>query len=203
MYIKGIFKDNDNLAGTIVILLLLMPQIAHTVYVFESHSRYENTWFAMAYAIGVDTAILIFTRKGWLYTAFAYFFSTLAHNLVYLYFPGSVWSGLLISVNLSATLYALTHLFLKKDKSNDQTDVSKEASKKAIAIQKVMEAGIDFQAKPFTCPQCRKTFADTKQLNGHISAHKKQNQWNPENYGDWEKKNYEAYQKYQQLWSDQ
>ncbi|TPN85825.1 C2H2-type zinc finger protein [Aquimarina algicola] len=188
----GVLKDH--IAGVLVILLLLMPQIAHTLYVFEVHSRYDNPWFAWCYAIGVDTAILIFTSKGWLRTAFAYFFATLAHNLVYLYNPDSIWSGLLVCINLSATLYALTHLFIKK-KTIPQMPHATGTLKKAIHIQHAIEAGIHFEAHPFECPECGKRFADNKQLNGHISVHKKQNEWKPEHYGNWEEQNQKRYQK--------
>lgn len=188
--------SKDNIAGTIVILLLLIPQMAHTLYVFEVNSRYDHPWFAYCYAIGIDTAILIFTRKGWLRTALAYFFATLAHNIVYLYYPESVWSGLLIGVSLSATIYALTHLFLQNKPAVSKGDISATPIPDQVwQIYRSIEAGVHFEAQPFVCPECGESFASKKKLNGHISSHKKQKQWNEDQYGDWQLENHKRYQK--------
>ncbi|WP_158447861.1 C2H2-type zinc finger protein [Aquimarina longa] len=46
-----------------------------------------------------------------------------------------------------------------------------------------------FQAQPFICPECGEHFENSKQLNGHISAHKVRKEWKPEHYGEWELEN--------------
>ena len=50
--------------GIVALTIILIPQVAHTVYVFQANSQYSDPWFAWCYAIGVDLAILIFTVKG-------------------------------------------------------------------------------------------------------------------------------------------
>ncbi len=45
--------------GILALTIILIPQVAHTVYVFSENSQYDNPWFAWFYAAGVDLAILI------------------------------------------------------------------------------------------------------------------------------------------------
>ncbi len=67
--------------------LLLISQIQHTNYLFTSNSHFENPWFSRLYAIGVDSAILIFGLCGWVRTSLFYLFVMLAHNLRYTFMP--------------------------------------------------------------------------------------------------------------------
>lgn len=177
--------------GIIALTVLLIPQIAHTIYVFKINSQYTDPWFGWCYAIGIDLAILIFTVKGWTRTAYAYFAGTLAHNLVYQFYPESIWSSILICVMLSATIFSFSHLFYHKDNAVEHKDTAElpQASAEALRLTVAMEAGICFEAQPFLCPQCNQSFANTKKLNGHISGHKQKGEWYAENYGDWELEN--------------
>ena len=172
--------------GILTMGILLVPQIAHTLYVFEANSHYEHPWFSYCYALGVDLAILIFTVKGWLKTALAYLLATLAHNLVYQFMPEGIWSGVLISVMQSVTLYSFSHLFFNtKNETLELAHVPKEVLK----IDKAIRAGVRFEAQPYQCPECQETFSNSKQLNGHISAHKTKGEWHPDTYGAWEEEN--------------
>ncbi len=172
--------------GILTMSVLLIPQIAHTLYVFEANSHYEQPWFSYCYAVGVDLAILIFTVKGWLKTALAYLFATLAHNLVYQFMPQSVWSGVLISAMQSVTLYSFSHLFFNK--KTEELELGK-VPKQVLKIYNAMQAGVRFKAQPYQCPECQESFSSSKQLNGHISAHKAKGEWKPESYGAWEEDN--------------
>lgn len=183
----------NKIVGLLIMAILLVPQIAHTLYVFEANSRYENPWFSWCYSIGVDLAILVFTANGWIRTAFAYLFATLAHNLAYQYMPEGLWSSLLISVMQSVTLFSLCHLFLKQEKKAKKSVTNSTAKtltgSRTMQIQKAIDFGIHFEAYPFTCPECKQSFATSKQLNGHVSGHKMSKEWQPESYGDWELNN--------------
>ena len=179
--------------GILALTVLLIPQVAHTIYVFKINSQYNDPWFGWCYAVGIDLAILIFTVKGWTRTAYAYFVGTLAHNLVYQFYPQSIWSAILICVMLSATIFSFSHLFYHKEKAdngNEQAQL-RQASAEALRLSAAIEAGIHFEAQPFLCPECNESFVNSKKLNGHISGHKVKNEWFVENYGDWEVKNLE------------
>ena len=52
-----------------------------------------------------------------------------------------------------------------------------------------MQAGVRYEARPYVCPECNEPFNNSKQLNGHISAHKSRKEWEPERYGAWELEN--------------
>jgi hypothetical protein len=185
-------QTTDNVVGTVIITLLLLPQIWHTHRVFEVNNTFvEPSWISWAYAVGIDTAILYLARKGWLKTAFGYLFVTLAHNIVYYITPKSIWSVGLICVSLSATIFALTHLFIKRQKKkHDDSGALLDIPESVWYIHQAMEAGVHFEPQPFSCPECLETFSSKKQLNGHVSSHKKQDQWKPKQYGEWELKNH-------------
>ncbi len=177
--------------GILALALLLIPQIAHTVYIFERNSHYAHAWFSWCYAVGVDLAILIFTVKGWIKTAVAYFIGTLAHNLVYQFAPNSTLSALLICLMLSATIFSFSHLFFEHKKADQRKPSVIEPQltanqKRMLAASK---AGIRFEAQPYRCPCCGEAFSSTKKLNGHISGHKQKGEWLPEEYADWERGN--------------
>lgn len=180
--------------GILAMTILLIPQIAHTVYVFEANSHYEHPWFSWCYALGVDLAILIFTVKGWLRTAFIYLFATLAHNLAYQFMPEGVVSSILISVVQSATLFSFCHLFFKKE-----TPVSEEPihdppiSEELLEIQGAIEVGVRFTPQPFICPECQESFSTLEELEDHIAIHQKKGEWTPEQYGAWELDNHSRY----------
>ncbi|WP_298546209.1 C2H2-type zinc finger protein [uncultured Aquimarina sp.] len=179
-----------DLFGIIAMAILMIPQIAHTVYVFEANSHYDHPWFSWCYSLGVDLAILIFTVKGWLKTAFVYLFATLAHNLVYQFMPESVISSILISIVQSATLFSFCHLFFKKSNVNDNAE--KEdiiLSDEVLEIQRAIRVGVRFTPQPYKCPECGTSFQELEQLHDHISKHKSQKEWNPEKYGAWELEN--------------
>ena len=175
-----------SIIGMLAMGMVLIPQIAHSLYLFEVNSRYHNPWFAWAYAVGVDLAIFIFTIKGWLKTALVYMFITLAHNLMYAFAPQSLWSNVLISSVQSLTLFSFTHLFFKRQ---DATNSQVVLSETTIKMQHAIDAGVSFEALPFECPQCQECFGTSKQLNGHISAHKAQGAWQPDHYGNWKAEN--------------
>lgn len=176
--------------GIVAMGILLVPQIAHTLYVFEANSHYEHPWFSWCYAIGVDLAILIFTVKGWLRTAFIYLFATLAHNLVYQFMPEGIVSSVLISVVQSTTLFSFCHLFFKKkniDDNSNKEDII--LSDEAIEIHRAIEAGVHFKPHPYICPECNVSFMSLEELEEHILEHKSQKEWEPEKYGAWELEN--------------
>lgn len=177
--------------GIAALLLLLIPQIAHTVFIFKANSHYNDPWFAWFYAAGVDMAILIFTVRGWIRTAIIYFIGTLAHNLVYQFWPESMWSAVLISFMLSGTIFSFSHLFYFKNEADRRRENA--ATPQLSPIQKRLEAaikaGIRFEAQPYKCPSCGQSFESTKKLNGHVSSHKSKGEWDAENYGQWEEEN--------------
>jgi len=177
--------------GILALTVLLIPQIAHTIYVFKINSQYSDPWFGWCYAIGIDLAILIFTVKGWTRTAYVYFAGTLAHNLVYQFYPESVWSSILICVTLSATIFSFSHLFYHKDKAVEDNSTAEllQVSAKVLRLSAAIDAGIHFEAQPFLCPECKQSFASTKKLNGHISGHKQKDMWSADSYGSWEEGN--------------
>ncbi|TSE07413.1 C2H2-type zinc finger protein [Aquimarina algiphila] len=171
--------------GILALTIILIPQVAHTVYVFKVNSQYDDPFFAWFYAIGVDLAILIFTVKGWKKTAFIYLFGTIAHNVVYQFYPNSIYSAILIAVMLSGTIFSFSHLFYAT-KSQPEAD---EKEEKPNTFDVLKANHIEIELKPYRCPKCHKSFSSTKQLNGHISGHKQTGQWHPEQYGDWEEEN--------------
>lgn len=171
--------------GIIALSIILIPQVAHTVYVFDQNSQYTNPWFAWCYAVGVDLAILIFTVKGWKKTALIYLLGTFAHNIVYQFYPESIYSALLIGVMLSGTIFSFSHLFYAEIPSPQETDQIKASH----LFQKLQQQDIDVEIKPFKCPECHKSFENSKQLNGHISGHKQTDSWSEADYGDWEAEN--------------
>ncbi|WP_024773058.1 C2H2-type zinc finger protein [Aquimarina macrocephali] len=169
--------------GIVALTIILIPQVAHTVYVFSENSQYDNPWFAWFYAVGVDLAILIFTVKGWKKTAFIYLLGTIAHNVVYQFYPTSIYSSILIAIMLSGTIFSFSHLFYA-DKP-----VNEFLAEKLDIFSQLQEHHIDMELKPYRCPECHKSFANTKQLNGHISGHKQTGNWHEDQYGDWEREN--------------
>ncbi len=176
--------------GIIALAILLIPQVAHTVYVFKVNSHYSDPWFAWCYAVGVDLAILIFTVKGWTRTAVVYFLGTLCHNLVYQFWPESAWSAALVCLMLSGTILSFSHLFFQQA-APDRTATATEKQNTAAAAQlsAARAAGIRFEIKPYLCPECDEAFTSSKKLNGHVSGHKQKDEWFPDNYGSWETEN--------------
>ncbi len=172
--------------GICALLTLLIPQVAHTVYVFKINSHYGDPWFTWSYAIGVDLAILIFTVRGWIKTAVIYFFGTLAHNIVYQFWPESVWSAALLCLMLSATIFSFSHLFYYENPMKIRSEKLSDDLKLLIAAS---QSGVRCELQPFECPECGEAFTSSKKLNGHISGHKARDNWYPSTYGDWEKEN--------------
>ncbi len=173
--------------GILAMTILLIPQIAHTVYVFEANSHYEHPWFSWCYALGVDLAILIFTVKGWLRTAFIYLFATLSHNLAYQFMPQGLVSSILISVVQSTTLFSFCHLFFKgKESAKDTPLTESKLSEASLEIQGAIEAGIRFTPEPFVCPECQASFKTLEELQAHIAMHQEAGEWEPSAYGAWE-----------------
>ncbi len=179
--------------GIIALTILLIPQIAHTVFIFKANSNYADPWFAWCYSIGIDLAILIFTVKGWIRTAILYFLGTLAHNLVYQFWPESLWSAVLISVMLSGTIFSFSHLFYFKEKAEQRNETANkpQLSAQEAQLSAALDAGVSFEAQPYLCPACGQAHGSAKKLNGHISGHKMKEEWHPEKYGNWKKDNQE------------
>lgn len=175
--------------GIVALTILLIPQVAHTVFVFKANSQYIDPWFAWCYAIGVDAAILIFTVKGWTRTAIVYFIGTLAHNIVYQFWPESIYSSTLICVMLSATIFSFSHLFYAKreDQPEEAEKTPIEIEAERLSFAKVQ--GVKIEALPHLCPACGEAYGNTKKLNGHISGHKQKNEWFPDRYTNWEEDN--------------
>lgn len=171
--------------GIIALTIILIPQVAHTVYVFDQNSQYINPWFAWCYAVGVDLAILIFTVRGWKKTALIYLLGTFAHNIVYQFYPESIYSALLIGVMLSGTIFSFSHLFYAKAPSPHTITEDLQDD----LLTQLKQHNVTIEIKPFKCPQCAKSFENSKQLNGHISGHKQTDSWKEADYGDWEAEN--------------
>jgi hypothetical protein len=169
--------------GILALTIILIPQVAHTVYVFKENSQYDDPFFAWFYAVGVDLAILIFTVRGWKKTAFIYLLGTIAHNVVYQFYPESVYSSILIAIMLSGTIFSFSHLFYATKPEDEPQE------QKSDIFSQLQEHDIDMELKPYKCPECQKSFANTKQLNGHISGHKQTDNWHDEMYSDWEEEN--------------
>lgn len=173
----------------VALVLVLIPQVAHTVYLFKTNSHYPDPWFAWCYAIGVDMAILIFTVRGWIWTALAYLLATLAHNMAYQFLPQSDFSAVLIGISLSGTIFSFSHVFYT-GRNSQNTDVEKP--KEALISERIVYAlarGVSFEVQAFRCPCCSLSFPTAKQLNGHISGHKMRQEWQEHMYGDWKKEN--------------
>ena len=179
--------------GIVAMTILLIPQIAHTVYVFEANSHYALPWFSWCYAVGVDLAILIFTVRGWLRTAFIYLFATLAHNLAYQFMPEGMLSSILISVVQSATIYSFCHLFFKKsdpeEKEEEPLKTHMEIQEETLELQHALLSGVRFIAHPFLCPVCDAAFGQEQNLENHIEQHKKMQDWEPEPVEGWQMEN--------------
>ncbi len=179
-------KKIDKYVGAVALIILLIPQINHTVYIFQHNSQHEDTWFAWCYAIGIDLAILIFTLKGWTWTAIGYLVATLGTNIVYQFFPVGVEAKILLSILLSATIFIFSHLYKKEKELEERNRVDNDI------LDKASELGILIQVNPYKCPACGKGYQSSKELNGHISGHKatkKTGGWCPEQYGNWEEEN--------------
>jgi len=160
------------------------------VYVFEANSHYDHPWFSWCYSVGVDLAILIFTVKGWLRTAFIYLLATLAHNLAYQFMAEGIISSILISVVQSMTLFSFCHLFFKSNEENQKKEETTAIlSEETLEIQRAIEAGVSFQLQPYRCPECGLSFSTSDELDAHITLHKSQKEWKPDRYGAWELEN--------------
>ena len=178
--------------GVFALTLLLIPQIEHTVYLYQASSHFDDPWWAWCYALGIDLAILIFTVKGWVKTALAYLFGTYACNLFYQYWAHNSASGILIHLLLSGSIFLFSHLFFKQKADKRKADANeKQPSEKALQLTAALDVGIRFEAQPYLCPECGESFVNSKKLNGHISGHKQKENWHPERYGEWEKENQE------------
>jgi len=173
----------------VALVIVLIPQVAHTVYLFKANSQYDNPWFAWCYAIGVDMAILIFTLRGWIWTTLAYLAATLAHNMAYQFLPQSDFSAILIGISLSGTIFSFSHVFYTRKKKDTESATESKEMQFAKRMYCAMTSGVYFEAQPYRCPSCGLTFPSAKKLNGHISAHKVKNEWNESAYGDWKKEN--------------
>lgn len=181
----------NELFGILVLGILLIPQVAHTIYVFEANSQYDHPWFSICYAVGVDLAILIFTVKGWIRTAMVYCIGTLIHNLAYQFDPESIWSSVLICVMLSGTIFSFSHLFYAQTTPETEEGLSlqKVIATELLAIREAKKAGVHFEPQPLICPQCQQHFSTPRQLNTHIDEHKQKKTWTPEQYGNWQSDN--------------
>ena len=184
----------DRVVGMIIMIFLLIPQYWSTQAVFVANDKSGILWIAWAYAFGIDTAVLYFTYKGWIKTAIAYMVVSFAHNISYHLAPQSISAVFLISSCSPGTIFTVGHLFLHKKQKNKEAINTQQIPKNVWQIHQAMEAGIHFMAEPFRCPECHATFSDRLQLNGHITSHKKNNTWNPEDYGDWEQENRQRYE---------
>lgn len=184
----------DRVVGMIIMIFLLIPQYWSTQAVFIANDKSGILWIAWSYAIGIDTAVLYFTYKGWIKTAIAYMVVSFAHNISYHLAPESISAIFLISSCSPGTIFTVGHLFLHKRIEKGKTKDTEEIPEKVWQIHRAMKTGVHFEAQPFLCPECNKKFPDKKSLNGHITSHKKNNEWKPENYGDWELENHQRYQ---------
>lgn len=184
----------DRVVGMVIMIFLLVPQYWSTQAVFKANDTSGLLWISWSYAIGMDTAVLYFTYKGWIKTAIIYMFISFAHNICHYLFPQSISAIFLISSCSPGTIFTVGHLFLHRKTGRKPAIPPKPIPDKIQQIQNAIEAGIHYEAQPFVCPQCKDTFPDKKKLNGHITAHKKNNEWKSEQYGDWELENHQRYQ---------
>lgn len=175
--------------GIVALIIILIPQITHSVYLFEMSSQYENPWFSWCYAIGVDLAILIFTVHGWQKTALAFLVATLATNIIYFLPSENLIRGILLSLMQSGTIYAYSHLYVEQSEAKETT--AEEAQEPSVSERyEIAKAhGIHIEAQPYKCPECGYTAATAKQLNGHISGHKQRGEWKEGSYKDWKGEN--------------
>lgn len=176
--------------GIVSLVIILTPQIAHSVYIFEINSQYDNPWFAWCYAIGVDLAILIFTVSGWKKTALVYLAATLATNIIYFWSKPNLEISILISVLQAGTIYAFSHLYTEHSHEKEETAKKAQEPSASERYEIAKAQGIHIEAQPYKCPQCGYTTATSKKLNGHISGHKQKGDWVEDRYKDWEKQNH-------------
>lgn len=135
----------------IAILCVMLAQVMHTVYVFEATSRFENAWFSVFYGCAIELAILIFVVNGLVRVSVVFALASFATNLLYYFWPDSDATRILLSAMLAGSIAGFTHLFKRKIANDTQ--------------------------HPYECTQCGERFKTGKQLNGHISAHKRKGDW--------------------------
>ncbi len=184
----------DRIVGMIIMIFLLIPQYWSTQAVFAANDKSGLLWIAWSYALGIDTAVLYFTYKGWIKTAIAYMVISFAHNVSYHISAESISAVFLVSSCSPGTIFTVGHLFLHRRKEKRKAADSENIPEKVRQIHKAMQVGIHFEAQPFICPECKSSFSSKTKLNGHITSHKKSKEWKPEHYGDWELENHRRYQ---------
>lgn len=192
MQVTTNLKTWDQYVGLLALMMLLIPQVQHTIYVYENNSQHGPVWFSWCYAAGIDLAILIFTLRGWKRMAIGYLFATLATNIIYQFYPIGWLAKIVLSVLLSITIYFFSELYKREKQQKEviKKQESEEDQNKQV-FAKAIKMGIDVQINPYVCPECGEGFPTSKKLNGHISGHKAKKEWTPEKYGEWEKLNEE------------
>lgn len=178
--------------GIVSLIVILTPQIAHSVHLFQVNSSHATAdpWYAWCYAIGVDLAILIFTVHGWKHTSLIFLAATLATNILYFWPSGNLFGGILLSLMQSGTIYAYSHLYVEQVEKKEETAKKAQEPSALERYEMAKAQGIHIEAQPYKCPQCGYTTATAKKLNGHISGHKQKGDWLEDGYKDWEKQNH-------------
>lgn len=164
----------SKLSILIFLLLLLIAQVKHTVYVFSLGSHESANFYAWIYAIGMEGAIMIFVVNGWRGISIAFSITTMLTNFMYGYYgvnqiPYPV--TILISVMLSIAISGFSHLYYTRMKK--QEEILKQAEQKNI--DNIANEMAEKMSKPHICPypDCNESFSEQSKLNGHISAHKR------------------------------
>ena len=179
MRIQSLFTKSST--RFFAIACLLIPQVAHTAYLYLENSRYKNPWFGWLYSVGIDIAILIFIAAGKKQKSLFYAGAAIALNMCYAFIPEHTATKVLLYALLGITLYNFSHLFY---------DDKKAVSERLTANQPQLKSGTPLYHNgeplliadlltPYHCPQCGFKAQSNRQLNGHISGHKQRGEWNP------------------------
>lgn len=174
----------------IALVLLLIPQVHHTfeMYTLNSKSQWneEDDWRAWCFAIGVDMAILVFTVYGNIWIAVMFGVSTLACNFIYEFVPVGNLAKSYLGIILTLCLFSFSHTFLFNKKAKEK--VAKFIIDIGNYFAPALNEQVPIKLHPHICPECGESFQSEKQLNAHITGHKKAHEWG--DHGDeWPLKN--------------
>jgi len=199
MSLQKIFKSGA--VRLIGIICLLIPQIAHTAFLYNTYSHYDRPWFAWLFASGLDISILVFVAAGKKKQSIAYALAVITLNIIYLFAPEHATGKVLIAVLLGITLYFFSELFYEEGKrltaneAQNDSGIPQNTSGQPQIISGMLSGSIDalevqYLVTPFICPECEKSFLSSRELNGHISGHKQKDDWHPLEHAEyWETEN--------------
>lgn len=142
----------------VAILSVLAVQVEITMSVYQRVNSETQALFAFCYAFAIELAVLIFVINGQRKTSIAYAIGALLTDCYYL-LNWPQWVGtVLVALLLPGTILGFTHLFTQKIRKVERKEQERE----------------QYEAThPYECGECGERFETSRQLNGHLSAHKR------------------------------